>query len=228
MVSPNLKNNLPNTLTQEELLKILKEDPSEIKEEDNQTDDILGFVSFFNLKPGKNLVPKKLIYQLYQYWSKAPISSNNFFNKFTLYFQPTGYGHRTSFYLNLESINISKRLLKLIDKHTRIKTKSPTYKRHFESFLNHYKLKAGKIWIESYILYYLYDKWTYKIKKKHPLSKEQFYNFCKLYFPKNRITTSSVLFYQVDDIIYKIITRKEVEEIRKGVRDKNKKEKNKA
>lgn len=146
------------------------------------TNDINDFISTFNIKSGSYRVPSKLLYKIYMQWSKDPLRPKTFTNCLTDLFPVIRYGVGNLFCLNKDVFKLKEeyqKSFKPLDK-----TKSKSYKNHFDSFLNHYKIKKGGFFIKDSVLYNLYDKWTYKNKNRHPLGKTQFINFCRFYFPK--------------------------------------------
>ena len=88
------------------------------------------------------------------------------------------------------------------------------YKVHFENFLKRFDIKEGDYYIESFLLYWLYDRWTYDCKKNNPLGYMQFVHFLKLYFPRERITNSKVAWYGVDKSITNHISEEDANDIR--------------
>lgn len=190
---------LPNNKTNEELLQEL-ESLKEVEIEDitdRSEDSILLFIRFYNIQPGKNKITSKEIYQLYSMWKQGSIeSSRKFHLTLNKYLSSSESVDGKYYYINLDKINLQEKAFDLIKKNKRPAYKKSQIKQHFDNFLNKYSIQPGKdknyIWIHISILFNLYDEWTYSIRKKNPIAKEEFYKFCKLYFEdkmdKNRHT----------------------------------------
>jgi hypothetical protein len=158
---------LPTDYELEELLKLVnssKDDPHVYG--DLEPNDIVLFLSTFEIQPGQNLVLHKLIYQLYKLWSKQPLNHQHFSIEMAKFILPKDVDNRHYYLINSSAFKLSAKSYQLIAAKTIDKTKSKNYRRHFDAFLKHYDLKPGKCWLESYLIYYLYDLWTYK-KKTH-------------------------------------------------------------
>jgi hypothetical protein len=107
----------------------------------------------------------------------------------------------TYYHINLDSLTLLRIPFKPIRKIKRDATKSKSRKGHFEAFLSFYKLARGTIYVETSVLYYLYDKWVYNNNNKNPLGYQQFFKFLSIYFDKKRLTSSKVSFFGINDII---------------------------
>lgn len=209
---------LPNSLTNKELLDSIKDvsnDEPVILE--THSNDVLKFLTTYNIKPGKQLVMKRLLYDLYRKWSKMPVDPRKFTFEVGKYLLLHGT-RRPCYFINREGFTLAQEIEKLYIQHTKDKTKIVNYKRHFDSFLNYYGLKPGNYYIESYVLYNLYDKWVYKNgNQRHPLGSNQFHSFCKLYFKKERLTSNRVAWFGVNKkAIQQHLSQDEIEYIRQG------------
>lgn len=214
----------PNKLSIEQLLDIYANSkeitPEELQPEVLQANDVLGFVSFYNIQPGPNTVTQETVWRLYQAWSSNPVKRLVFARRINPFIQTISRGQSRCYLLNESTLNLSNKTLKLLSSHIQDKRKNPHYKRHFEAYLNFYKFneKVDGTWIESNVLFYLYDKWTYRNNCKNPLGRQTFVSFCKTYLGTPRrvrkITDSKVLFFQVNSNLYRHITEKEIKEIR--------------
>ena len=219
---------LPSEFTTEELLELAKDTTFNKEERDVITEhinDVVPFLSHFDIKPGTDIITKRFFYNLYKEWSTNPILKASFDDIISQYFLIHQKGNKYYYLINKNSLQLSKRLYKLILERTVDKTKSKNYKNHFDSFLTANKVKAGNYWIESFILYYLYDKWTYKNKNNNPLGRNQFFNFCTLYFKHKRRTSNRLQWFAVNKSILKHFTSEQLERIRKGHDDASRKPK---
>jgi hypothetical protein len=203
----------PTDFELEELLAAL-ENSSEAKET-LQLDDVAGFLSSFQILPGKNLVRFSLLYELYKLWSKNPSAKTSFAFSLNRFLLPQ-YVDQIAYYLiNRDAFLLSSKSYQLLQTRTRDKTKSPFYKRHYEAFLKHYGLKPGKYWLESFVLFYLYDKWV--LKKQNPLGEYQFMAFSKLYFiHKRRSRDTRLMWFAVDESILQHLPPEHLAQIRQA------------
>lgn len=213
---------LPNELSTEDLLLVVDNNPTESN--NILPDNILGFLSFYNITPGTNSVRVSLLYQLHCAWSKNPTSLINFGKQISNYLPADESKTRSrSYFINLEALNLSKRAYELLSKREIKKTKSPNYQKHFDNFLKAHNFAKGENWTESYLLYYLYDKWAYKIKKSRSLSKNQFYKFCKINFECKR--TKLTTWFAINTLITEYLSEEHIMQIRESnEKTRNKKE----
>lgn len=211
----------PSNYTTQELLEILKqeEEYKPILYNYPSKNDVLNFILFFNLEPGNDTVTNNLLYQLYCNWSEEKTTKQRFMNNIKKYFKT----ELPFIYINKTALKITEEVYKLIEINKVDKTKNKDQRLHFENFLENYKLKSGTKWIESVILYSLYDEWCYKNKKKNPMGTQHFYGFCRLYLPNKRRTSSKIIWYGVDESFLESIGVNKIERIRKGYAQKNKK-----
>jgi len=209
---------LPNSLTDQQLLNELEKAPEKLQELyiSQFNDDVVGFCTHFDIQSGTFTVRQTLLYKLYKLWSFEPVSRETFGRRINQYILPHQKGRYWYYLLDINALKISIEAYKILQKQIRDKTKSPHYKRHFENFIKHYDIKSGTYWIESFMLYYLYDKWIYKIHKHNPMGEFQFFNFCKIYFDYKRKTSNRVMWFKVNKAISNYFTKEEYEEIRKG------------
>lgn len=208
---------LPNSLTTEELLELADKPNKEAEVLETSKNDVLRFLTTYNIKPGKQTVKKRLLYDLYRKWSDDPLESKNFNLEVGKYLLVHFKGIQAYYCINRKGFRLAMDIEELYLKHSKDKTKVIGYKKHFDSFLKHYELKPGKYYIETFVLYTLYDKWTYKNGANNPLGYNQFYNFCKLYFTKKRKTSNRVAWFGVNkSSIDKHLTKEELAYIRQG------------
>lgn len=184
---------LPSHKSNEDLLKDLNLEDEQIspdvEEKIQSSDTILAFLRFFNIEPGKQEVKAKYLYKLYSKFTEKPLNKLTFSIQMGEYFQfKSGLHDETKVYLvNQKVLNLSEKLLNFLEKQTRHpRHKALSSKAHFESFINKYGLKPGEkqdwIWVSIDLLYNLYDKWVYSIKRKQPMAKDEFERICHAYF----------------------------------------------
>lgn len=162
--------------TTEELLKYIEENnQSTINIESN---DVLDFISSYNIKSGIYKVTSQLLFKVYNTWSYNSVQIKKF-NREMQDFFPVIDG----FY----SINKDPMELKKIITNTKHSySKLPKWQSHFQDFLAKYSIKSDKKTgqhVIDEVLYNLYDKWTYKNKNKNPLDYILFNKFCRVYLP---------------------------------------------
>lgn len=179
-----MSNKLPNEISDADLLELLnsKADHKYIVTSSLTNDDIVMFLSTFNIKPGKEPIQARGLYKLYKDWSKSPINQYSFAHTLNKYYKRQGL----YYLINLDVLDLAKSALDIIKKPNKRKTVRKSWRIHFQSFVDRYSLKSGNFYVNDFILYYLYDKWTYDNRVRGRLGKEQFNEFCKLYFKLKR------------------------------------------
>lgn len=210
--------NFTNKLTEEELKALLKELPEDNKDkQDLSKNDVLDFLSYYGLEAGSHLIPYKLIYSLYQKWSKNPLSDLSFKYQVSYYLATNNKG---SYYLiNQDVLKLNKYLFNYLNGKL-IQKKVVNYRPHFINFINHYNIKTGNLWLEPEVFYYLYDLWMFNKKKK--LNSVNISKLCSLHFP-TKILKDQKTYFGVDNGI--LITKKQIQEIKEGIAFKNGKKK---
>lgn len=202
---------LPTELEIEDLLKSLDNDIKEDEIFDYQN-DIIPFLSKYEIKPGTFKVTKRLVYYLYKLYSQNAIELTTFSRECLKYLDDT-----QGFYLiNKKDIELSKEIYKLYKAKKRVVEKSPHIKTHFQAFLNHYKLVPGTYYIESFVLFNLYDQFNYNNKKINLLGYKSFIKMCNLFFQRKRLTSNRVTWYGVDKSITDVLTPERLTTMREG------------
>lgn len=193
---------LPSEFNLEELLEAASKESTEavqatVTASSIIESDIFTFISKLGILPGPKKVNKRLIYKLYRNWSHDAATPASFALFFGMFFEMD----QRYYFLNLDALQIIRTPVPYIRKVKRDKTKSKNYKVHFEKFMDFYGLTNGSCYIQSYVLYYMYDCWTYENKNKAPMSMKQFYNFCSIYFDKKRLESSKIAFFGINEDI---------------------------
>lgn len=201
----NMSKKIITELTDEELINILESS----KDKDNESfdatswhNDVIQFLSFYRLKSGNKPITSGILYKLYKQWSKTPLTRMRFTMQTQDFLANKSQGICVYFYLNVSEGSILKKLIKHLKGTSKIKEKSS--KKHFDNFLNKYSIKLGTFFVKDIVLYNLYDKWCYEIKKKMPFSLSQFKAFCKLYFKYKIVDNEN--WYSVDQSIVQFLT----------------------
>lgn len=216
----------------EELLKSLENEEKFSESEEliiypDINNDIPSFLSMYEIQPGKDVVPHRTLYELYKLWSKNPVSKDVFGNEIGKYLLIHQKGPKLFYLINHKALKLTKEAYKFILDRSIDKTKSPPWKRHFDSFISKYNIQPGSYYLESFVLYDLYDQYVYEIKKKQPLGEDQFFNFCKIYFPNARLTENRVRWFGVDESIKQFITDERLKQLRESRVNNVQKRKNK-
>lgn len=191
---------LPSTISTEDLLKELEKTPVQEQLEipkPKKENDIMRFLTTFNIEPGDQMIERKIIYKLYEQYSQDPVGEKKFYKLLAKYITTTnGKRTRVFFNINQKSLDLSEKVTNLLKPRTRPSTKMIPLQMHFNNFVKKYELKAGKkpnfIWVSTKVLYDLYDEWVFAIRKKKPLSYKEFTNFCKIYFPISKESDKKV------------------------------------
>lgn len=221
---------IPSTISIEDLLKELENakepEPTVEKEVKKRVgeDSLLKFLTEFNIEPGSQKVDRKIIYKLYEQYTSQPLGEQKFYKEISNYLVTTKgkyMMYRKFLHINQKSLDLSEKVINYLKPKKRPKTKMIPMQMHFQNFINKFNLKPGKspdnIWVSIRTLYDLYDEWIYKIRKKRPLTFNNFTNFCKLYFPAVKYTTGKV-WVSLDDSIKQLI------EARTSFKDEQEKE----
>lgn len=220
-------NKLITELTEEELLKLLEDKEGDNFNLTDYKNDLLEFISFYQLRPGTNKVTPAILFELYKLWSKKPIKQKAF-TKQMGEMLPTERTFSLRYYLlNCPQNSVLGYVIKYLKTHN--KTHSKVYKQHFDNFLKKYEIKNGSFFIKDFVLFDLYDQWVYQIRKRRPFSYNQFQNFCKLYFEHKYIEPNnwygvdqSIIRYLSEEMTHALKTKKKH---RYGKKNNNKKNK---
>lgn len=210
---------LPNNKTNEELLKELNSVEESQEEISSEEDGILTFLRFYNIEAGKNKIKARYLYKLYKQFTKNP-KNNKSFNIILGYYLPfiSEKGNIEKCYLlNQKVLNLSKRALEFLEKEPkRPKHRSLPWIEHFNGFIKKYDIKAGSdenyVWVSSFILFDLYDKWVYEIRKKRNLSKFELIQLCKASFLSKKDSITD--WFKIDTSITKHLSREVDEKIK--------------
>ncbi len=207
-------------ISDEDLLKSL-EDNKDVKEEINAlySNDILDFISYFNLQQGEERVSSRLLYKIYKSWSKVKISKKSFVSHLGSFFSLSRNSMEHMILLNMSYNPLLKKSLSIIKR--KVKTRRRFYKEHFENYLSKYNIKKGSFFVKSSVLYNLYDKWIYTFKKRNPLSSNQINDFFKLFNFKTKLIERDYWF-GLDKSIIEHLTKDNINEMRNNVKETNK------
>jgi hypothetical protein len=205
---------LTNKLSDEEITSLIENignvDKEVINIAEKDSTDIIEFISFFQFEDGDYLVTDALIYKLYYSWSQLKLNKTDFFTTFHQYFTRVT---RNKFSINKDKLNVSESLFKFLTVIPSKKKVPPTYLHHGNLYLRKYDIKPGENKINSEVLYYLYDLWTYKTKYKNPLNRSYFYRVLRLNNFKRQGIFPPKIYFFLDNGIFNHITMEEINKI---------------
>lgn len=228
----NKKAPLPSLATYEELLEILNQEDSSISEElsvdkpqeqiVDYIDDVVPFLSQYEIIPGNKAVKKTLLYRLYRAYSENPVDSL-IFNRIVGQYIPYYSNSKGMFYqINMDAFRISKHILDLHRQGKIDKPKSAAFRKRFEKFLKDNNIEKGECFTPGYIIYEIYRDY---LKGKHPeFSYKSFQQMLKLYFKERRVESNRSLWYAVNKETREYYGEEKVREIKER-RSKKKKRK---
>lgn len=180
------------------------------------SDPIFSFTQAFNIVPGKELISDSVLHSLFRLWHRDSFIDIRNFNMQLGRYIPSEKRNRRYYRVNKKISETVRILQELKNKHTLNPTKYKGYHKHFEHFLSETGLDAGEVYVESDILYYIYNRWCDQIKRKSPLGYNNFCAFCSLNFESKRLSESNIHWYGVNNKVKELITRSEVDRWRQG------------
>lgn len=165
----------------DKLLKIL-EQKDDLKLD--HSDDVIDFIEFYQLKPGKFWVKYYTLKRLYNHWSREPIGKNTFVTRMNNHL-PSIKRRTTRFYkINRTSLNLTKEAYKFID-NNKIKSRIHVvnHKKALQ-FLKEKKIKPGKRFpVGAKVIYYMFLDWCEaKGMKMAPIAYKSFIGLMKQTF----------------------------------------------
>jgi len=218
------KKTLPTAMTYEELLAAMQaEENFSAEEEVSNTpvieeileyeNNVVPFLSHYNIQPGEMTVSKKLLYELYKKHVDEPLEPLQFHRIVGKFI-----GHYSNYSGNFYRINqnqfaISAHIFKLFTESTVTKTKSDTYQRHFQNFLTTKNITKGKNWVQGYVIYEIYLDFCRDRHKKPSLSYRNFHEFLKQNFNFKRLNSNRALWFAVNDETKSYFNEEKVNEI---------------
>lgn len=205
---------LPSQLTDEQILELLSSE-DQLWNEDivnvfNYDSDIVPFLSNYGITPGNTRVSKKLIYNLYKTYSKEPITQVQFTTQMATYISHD----RDNFLINIDTFAISRYIYEA--QKTRDKTKSLTYQKHFNWFIKEAGVETGRVWLEGFILFFMYKDFCKSRRVNPKLGYVNFHKFLKLHFPYKRLKGNRALFFKVNEETENFYSGEEREQIRQA------------
>lgn len=195
-------------LSEKELLDIVANEPSKIKVY-SWPNDVLEFISVYNLKTGEERIIGKLLYKLYKLWSKNPINKKTFVSTLTDLFPSMQNGPNLAILLDKKALDLKQEAYNYVKPRSKVKDKG--WIEHFQKYLSNYSIKKGSFFVKDIVLYKLYSQ---LFNKKHnPLGLVQFNNFCKMYFTTKLIKKN--YWFGLNETIQNHLTEELINEMRK-------------
>ncbi len=164
------KKTLPQDIDLDSLLSTIQEESSVLAKEASLTNDnVLEFISFYNIKKGDIPIKKSMVYKLYKSWS-----NNKNYSKYSFMLQMNQYfiTNNMCYMLDIEAIDLT---LKAKDTFFKSKVTSKIHnasvKKQIDIFMETFGIVKGKYSTHVSILYYMYSNWP---NKKHRLNINDF------------------------------------------------------
>lgn len=197
---------LPNSLTDEELLKVLENEDFKTEEikilDEALFTDIPAFVHAYDIKPGTKPIVATLLYKLYRHWSKDPLTSVIFNKHMLSYFRSKRGKHSHLLFINVSFYKLMQKLQKaLSDSGNALKNKVLKNKAVFESFITLNNIKAGTEYIASSNLHSLFMHWRKVNNIKKNMDHRHFKKFLEIYFEGKKIMSKYVTSYGINQTV---------------------------
>jgi hypothetical protein len=204
-----MSSKLPSEISLEELLASIEQETT-----GDQDSSVLAFINYFKLAQGKYKVRRTTLYNLYRKWTPEPVDSRAFGCVLTNYFELKDSGKIYYYMLNIEPLALTQLAQDQKNAKNWSKSRLPYQRRHFEDFLKKHEIKPGKMYLEGFLLHYLYDRWTYKNRYLKQLGYVNFSKMCRLYLKHERRTISRISWFGVDPIITTYLSQELIDELR--------------
>jgi hypothetical protein len=197
-----MKQKLPNELSLDDLLNQITENNNKtVATEKVIEDNVLEFLSYYNITKGTEPVKRRVLYKMYKAWSKAQNYTAYYFGRrLAMFFQ----SDEQNVFINVDAIDLTKKAKEVFfTPETSSKYKNKNYKIQIEQFINEYNIQDGKYIIQGSALYYIYEDWAIKTKKKI-LSNKDFTAFFKLYFKYYQEFQMHSFYFYIDKLQLKV------------------------
>jgi len=170
--------------------------------------DVVPFLTNYNITPGDTLVSKKLLYKLYKTYSTEPMNSMEFAMQVGEFVEAKGMFYR----INIDNFAVSKHIY--AEQNKIDKTKSITYQTHYNWFVKEIGMNRGLKWVEGFVLFYIYKDFCKSRRVNPKLGYNSFHRFLKLHFQFRRKNENRSLWFRVDDKIHNLLTEAEKDVLR--------------
>jgi hypothetical protein len=204
----------PNDLTTQQLEKLAESSDTVGKTID---DPGLRFLATFDIAPGRHKVPKKILREFYCLWT----NKKNAILEAGKLLDALLPSDETRYMLSKTPAHINQLMGAVPREVNKFRT---LQLRSFELFLSTTNLTTGDTWVESYILYHMYDN----VVTEHRRFNIGFYKFCevaKLFFEYKSVEGSGTCFKVDAESVRKYLTDDQLVQLRQGNQWKNEKKK---
>lgn len=213
-------------ITDEELLKML-ESAEESDEVVEYTNNVVPFLSKYNIKSGDERVPVKTLYKLYKVYTINYCDYRRFRNYITDIFPVTGKGVASYCLVDIEAMTVAKLYFELANEKKIGYVISDSNMRLLDNYLERDGLDRGDNMIEGFVLYELYKNHYKKVGRKPKWKVDTYYKIMKMNFDHS--TKNRRIWFGVSNAFRESLSLKDIENIRKSRekkrRSKSKKEK---
>lgn len=215
---------LATELTNDELLKALNEgtigdgpvDRMHIAVNELKfSDKIHAFISKYNIRPGEHKILSKQLYVLFK--QDYPEYSLGYFTRRISNILPSERTsmNRTLLFIDKNVLDISKSVEKKFIKTSSTVSRQRNHKRHIEAFLKFFKIAPGTNAITFTIVADLYDRWTYKTKKKR-MTNNILSTLLQMYLPHKKHNNER--YFHINNDIFKVVSKRQLQTIRKNAK----------
>lgn len=207
-------------MSESDLLKALEETNSTSSTKENEQvldttsykNDILSFLSIFNIKPGKERIKKNVLYSIYRSWSNNPVSSKDFYIQMAKFIVEDKKSTKL-YYINQNVIKITYEAFQM-RKRKIAKVKSKNWGTKFQTYLDNNYIVPGDRWVHEEALYLMYKEINREKQPQSLLSRDHFIAFLKITFELKN--TASGMFFAVNDRTAKYYNNEKMEQILKS------------
>lgn len=181
------------------------------KRQEHKFTKVLDFVSKYNIKSGNNEITSKILFELFKIdYPEVGLKSFVFqLKKLLPYKRPR---HITIFLIDKNQLEITNAVKENFITPKATITRQRNMKRHVEGFMKYFKIKPGNNAINFKIIADLYDRWTYKFKKKK-VSDQTLSTLLKLYLEFYIHSNNTDRYFKVHDDIFTVVTERQMRNI---------------
>jgi|GEM_PF-6666402 hypothetical protein len=223
------KKTLPSQMSYEELVAAMESEEIELVDEKTVAEEILEyennvvpFLSHYNIIPGDFTVSKKLLYKLYRRHVDDPVNELTF-QRIVGNFLGHYRNYSGNFYkINQDQFALSNHIFKLFTEHKVQKTKSKTYQNRFMTFCETKNVRKGKAWVPGFVIYEIYKDFCRERHKRPAFSYESFIQMLRENFKHKRINSNRSLWFSVNEESKNYFTEEQVNDIIEARRNKKK------
>lgn len=211
-------------MSYEELLAAMEQEEVSVPETENSppapTEEILEyennvipFLSHYNIQPGDLTVSKKLLYELYKRYTNEPVIALTFHRIVGKFIGQYANYSGTFYKINQDQFAITKHIFEHFKQHRVVKTKSRTYQNHFKSFLTTKNISKGSSWLQGFVLYEIYRDFCRDRHKRAKFSYRNFHDFLKENFKYKRLKGNRSLWFAVNEETTRYFPEEKLKEI---------------